>query len=135
MEVWGVNSLDYPSQTVLYVSPEMITNEDVKNIIDFQNKEHILDLLGESDLKTYFDNQKLHIAKDYQTKELIGFMCEKIEEDEDKIDYYFIKHYRHKLRVLKKLLYFIYDEEITDNFIKNFKNQDKKQNLIYSYKH
>jgi len=113
------------NQTMLYYQPTILKLSDLKETQDFfvHSKASRLwkNLNFNSELERYFSEKQLHLVRDYETKEIAGFICAAINHDfdEDKypFDYIVIKNLKRKLKMLHRIITFIYLDADKINYI------------------
>ena len=106
------------NRTISHISPKILKPSDLDDCVDFLQTFEILHLkenkalkakLLNKELRKYYETMKLYIAKDFQTQEIVGFACANNDVSNSyPLDYVFIKENINIIRILKRMLYFIY---------------------------
>jgi len=112
---------NYDNLTVLYVHPKIMTRDEliqsntlIEEVYGGEVQSTSAEIETKKSLQEYFDERTLNIAKDYETKELLGFLCANTDQllcgNSQFLDYLLIKKCPERslqLRIYRRLLLLI----------------------------
>jgi len=103
---------DQPSQTIAYIAPSLLNDKDLDDACAFIKRYFPNESIEREVLEEYFLNLKLSLARDWQTKDIVGLICAS-----DEPDIVLIRKFNNDLRALKWLLVNIdlYSEKTYDD--------------------
>jgi len=105
---------DHPGQSIAYYSPTILNSKDLLDIECFIKQYFADQNITSLQIYNYYENQRLSLARDYQTKTILGVIG-----ISDELDFLLIRDFKNKLRVLKYLLINLnVEHEFTEEEIK-----------------
>jgi hypothetical protein len=111
---------DHPAQSIAYYSPTILTLKDLDEAYAFIDEFFARHNIQNLKLHEYLEKQGISIAREYESKIMLGLICAS-----DETDLLLIRDFKNKLRVLKYLLITLkLDQELAYQL-------DADKNIIY----